>query len=95
MKDPGFCGIEGIVTTGKYDPMWPACKVHDYDYDEHIAGRSSEASSWKADKKFWKNMGRIIRKKKWYWKPWLQIQRVSYFSVVRVVGIFRWKRIAP
>jgi len=92
MKDPGFCGLEAVVVTGKYDPMWPACKVHDMDYDAQKAGKSSEASSWSADKKFWKNMGRIIQKKKWWWKPLLQVQRVSYFTIVRIVGIFRWPK---
>lgn len=74
--------------------MWAACKVHDLSYEAHMRGEDMGSSSWEVDKKFWTDMGRLIAKENQWWKKgFMWGQRIVYFSLVRVVGTFRWSRI--
>jgi hypothetical protein len=93
MKDPNLCGI-GWLNTGRNDPMWAACKVHDKDYQDHIDGKTNYKSSSKVDMKFLRNMLLLMLKQPSPTKKLLMLYQIPiYYSLVRAVGSIRWKRL--
>lgn len=90
-EDPGFCGIDTVWTTGKDDPFWEACKVHDRYYNLAAEGLVVDLTSRRVDKEFLEHMSIIAKKYSGVKRLRLELRKYVYYGLVRVVGTFRWK----
>ncbi len=82
------CGIKGLRTP-KGDSMHEACEWHD---DYYIKNKLHGGKLLRklGDDVFNSAMKAIIEKKPTYLKPFLHIQRLTYYALVRVFGWIAW-----
>lgn len=82
------CGLKPI-NTPSWDPMSSACDAHDEFYIKNKLHGGEELREL-GDKQFDEDMKAIIRSKPFYLRPILEVQRIIYFTIVRLVGWKPW-----